>query len=144
MTTISQSPKDRPAGLALKIGLWVAQILIFAAFVASGGMKMLLPIDQLASMIVWPGQYPPEFVRFTGAIDAMGGIGVLLPALTRIRPRLTVFAALGCTVLQILAIVFHVSRGEAMATPLNFVLLTLSIFILWGRARRVPITARAN
>ena len=61
----------------------------------------------------------------------------------KILPRLTVLAALGCAVLQVLALGFHVSRGEAMVVPLNFVLLGLSLLVLWGRARRAPILPRA-
>jgi hypothetical protein len=53
-----------------------------------------------------------------------------------------VLAALGCTVLQVFAITFHVSRGEAVVTPLNFVLLALSLFVLWGRGRKAPIASR--
>jgi len=45
-------------------------------------------------------------------------------------------------VLQIAAIFVHVSRGETAAMPLNFVLLALSVFILWGRAGRAPIAPR--
>ncbi|WP_322086954.1 DoxX family protein [Burkholderia sp. BCC1999] len=126
----------------LSISLWVAQWLIFVAFVVFGGMKLFMPIDHLAAMWGWPGQVPPAFLRFMGLIDAAGGIGVLLPALTRIRPRLTVWAALGCVVLQISAIVFHVSRGEAVVTPLNLALLALCAFILWGRTRKAPIASR--
>ncbi|MEI1248646.1 DoxX family protein [Rhizobium aouanii] len=127
---------------ALNIGLWSAQSLIFVAFVVFGCMKMFMPVDQLAAMWVWPGQVPVPFLRFMGIVDAAGGVGVLLPALTRIQPRLTVLAALGCTALQIAAIIFHVSRGEAFVTPLNFVLLALSAFILWGRAKKAQITPR--
>jgi len=39
------------------------------------------------------------------------------------------------------AIVFHVSRGEAMATPFNFLVLGLSVFVLWGRWPRRPLSA---
>lgn len=129
-------------GRALRIGLWVAQGLIFFAFGSAGLVKLLTPISQLAAMMPWAGQYSETFVRTIGLIDLTGGIGILLPALTRILPRLTVPAALGCTVLQVFALVFHISRGEAAVTPLNFVLLALAVFVLWGRGRKAPITPR--
>lgn len=141
MSSTLISSRTQQVSPALNVALWVAQCLIFVAFVVFGGMKLFMPIDQLAGMWVWPGQVPPAFLRVMGLIDAAGGIGVLLPALTRIQPRLTVWAALGCTVLQISAIIFHLSRGEAMVTPLNLVLLALCAFILWGRARKAPITS---
>lgn len=142
MTTNSISAANQPFSRPLNISLWCVQGLLFVGYVVFGGMKMFMPIDQLAAMWVWPGQVPPTFLRFMGMIDAAGGIGILLPALTRIQPRLTVLAALGCTVLQIAAIIFHVSRGEAFVTPLNFILLALSTFVLWGRSKKAPIYGR--
>jgi hypothetical protein len=129
-------------GRALRIGLWIAQVLIFTAFASAGLVKLLTPIPQLAAMMPWAGQYSETFVRFIGLVDLAGGIGILLPALTRILPRLTVLAALGCSVLQVFALVFHISRGEAAVTPLNIVLLGLALFVLWGRGRKAPIVPR--
>ncbi|ARQ61839.1 UNVERIFIED_ORG: putative membrane protein YphA (DoxX/SURF4 family) [Rhizobium etli] len=138
-TTISPAPR---AGRLLQIAIWSAQVLIFAAFTLFGCMKFFMPVDQLAAMWVWPGQVPAWFLRLMGIIDFAGGVGVLLPALTRIQPRLTVLAAIGCVLLQIAAMIFHLSRGEAPALPLNVILLGLSAFILWGRGRRAPVTPR--
>ncbi|GLR83820.1 DoxX family protein [Bradyrhizobium iriomotense] len=129
-------------GRALRIGLWIAQILICFVFTSAGLVKLLTPIPQLAAMMPWTGEHSEAFVRVIGLIDLAGGIGILMPALTRILPRLTVLAALGCTVLQVIAIGFHVSRGEAAVTPLNLVLLALALFVLWGRGRNAPIAPR--
>ena len=127
----------------INVLLWIAQVLIAVVFIGSGFVKFTMPIPELSQQMPWTGQLPVAFVRFIGIVDFTGGIGILLPALTRILPRLTVLAALGCTVLQILALIFHISRGEANVTPLNFVLLALAVFILWGRGKRVPIAPRA-
>ncbi|WP_439407779.1 DoxX family protein [Bradyrhizobium sp. DASA03076] len=129
-------------GRALRIGLWAAQILIAFAFVGAGLVKLTTPIPQLAAMMPWAGQYSETFVRSIALVDLAGGIGILLPALTRILPRLTVLAALGCSVLQVIALAFHLSRGEAEVTPLNIVLLALSLFVLWGRNSKAPIAPR--
>lgn len=130
------------AGKPLRVGLWVAQVLIFVAFTLFGCMKLFMPVEQLAAMWVWPGAVPVWFLHLMGLIDVAGGVGVLLPALTRIKPGLTVLTAAGCVLLQISAIVFHSSRGEFQALPLNFILLLLCAFILWGYGKRVPIEAR--
>lgn len=143
MTSQSAETPIRGARRGLNIVLWTAQALLFLAFVTFGVMKMFMPVDQLAAMWLWPGQVPVWFLRTMGLIDAAGGAGLLLPALTRIRPRLTVLAALGCVVLQICAIVFHVTRGEAMSTPLNFILLGLLAFVLWGRTKAVLVAPPA-
>jgi len=129
-------------GRALRIGLWAAQLLIAIAFIGAGLVKLTTPIPQLAAMMPWAGQYSETFVRSIALVDLAGGFGILLPALTRILPRLTVLAALGCSVLQVIALVFHLSRGEAEVTPLNIVLLALSLFVLWGRNGKAPIAPR--
>jgi len=142
MSTTTFDPA--PSGRALRACVWGAQALIFLAFGSAGLVKLFTPIPQLSAMMPWTGEHSEAFVRIIGIVDLAGGIGVLLPALTRIMPGLTVLAALGCCVLQVFAIVFHVSRGEAAVTPLNFVLLALAAFVLWGRGRRVPIAPRRS
>lgn len=130
------------SGRALRIGLWAAQVVLAFVFIAAGFVKLTTPIPQLAAMMPWAGQYSETFVRSIALVDLAGGIGILLPALTRILPRLTVLAALGCSVLQVMALLFHLSRGEAAVTPLNIVLLALSLFVLWGRNNKAPIAPR--
>jgi len=142
MTMTSTTSSGAARGALLTIGLWAAQIVIFALFTLFGSMKLFMPVDKLAEMWIWPGQVPSWFLHLTGILDVAGGIGVLLPAMTRIQPRLRVYAALGCTLLQIAAIIFHLSRGEAAAVPLNIVLLALSVFILLGRDKQASIAPR--
>src|SRR4051812_29542459 len=141
-TSSSPTLDGRSAGKALRISLWVAQSILFAMFVMSGVMKLATPIPQLSAMMPWTGQLSQGFVRFIGVVDLAGALGILLPALTRIQPRLGILAAVGIIILQIFAIVFHSSRGEFAVLPLNFILLPLAIFVLWGRARKAPIVSR--
>lgn len=121
--------------------LWVAQALVFVGFVIIGWMKLFKPIPELAAMWAWTGQLPAAVVRGLGIIDIAGGVGIFLPALTRIKPGLTVLAAIGCVVLQICAMTFHISRGEIAAIPVNVIFLAFSAFVLWGR-RVQPVRPR--
>lgn len=142
MNSSTTAPVATPS-LALRIALWLAQAFVSFMFCFSAYLKLLTPVSEMAKMgMTWPGQVPPAFLMFIGLVDLAGGLGILLPALTRILPRLTVLAALGCSVLQILAIGFHSLRGEYQVLPLNFILLALSLFVLWGRGRRAPIGPR--
>ncbi|WP_338864785.1 DoxX family protein [Myxococcus stipitatus] len=117
----------------LWVGLWSVQGLLSLLFVGTGFWKLFTPIEQLAAMIPWAGQVPGRFLTLTAVVDLSGGLGLLLPSLTGIRPRLTAWAALGCAALQVSAIVFHVSRGEVASTPFNVLLVALSLFVFWGR-----------
>lgn len=143
MNTLTRSPAV-PAGRLLRSGLWIAQAALAAAYVASGLMKLATPIAKLSATVPWAADMPETFVRFIGIVDLSAGLGILLPALTRVAPHLTVLAALGSSVLQLFAMAFHASRGEFAVLPVNLVLLILSLFVLWGRSRRVPIAPRGN
>jgi putative oxidoreductase len=126
----------------LHIALWVAQVLLAAAFGMGGVMKSTQPIAELAAKLVWPGVVPEALVRFIGISELAAAIGLVLPAATRIRPGLTPLAALGLIVVMTLAAGFHVLRGEFTALPINFGFAALAGFVAWGRGRRAPIAAR--
>src|SRR5688572_19945033 len=142
MTTTSTAT-SAPPSKGLHVGLWIVQGLLAITFAGTGVWKLVTPIPTLAAMIPWMGQVSPAFLYATAVFDLLGGLGVLLPSLTRIKPGLTVLAALGCVALQASAIVFHLSRGEAANTPFNFLLVALALFVAWGRFRKAPITGRA-
>src|SRR5271168_3625417 len=145
MSTVAPTPASRNTPRkGLNIALWIAQVLLALVFGMAGIMKLTQPIPALAQMMKWPGDVPWELVRFIGTMELLGALGILLPAATRVLPRLTPTAALGFAAIQVLAIPFHVSRGEAaMALPINIPLLALSIFVAWGRFRAAPILPRA-
>jgi hypothetical protein len=140
-TTETRAAGSHPPSRALNRALWIVQGLLFLVFTGTAVWKVATPLPELAAMIPWAGQVSVPFLYFTAAADLAGGLGILLPSLTRIKPRLTPLAALGCAALQISAIVFHFSRGEAANTPFNFLLVALSVFVFWGR-RKIAIQAR--
>jgi hypothetical protein len=82
----------------------------------------------------WPAVVAPGFVRFVGTAELAGALGLILPFAFRIQPRLTPLAAGGLVLLQLCAMVFHISRGEFQVLPLNVVLLTVAALVLWGRS----------
>ena len=125
------------------IGLWMVQVLLALAFGAAGVMKLFQPIEALGAMMNWVTVSPEMLVRFIGLVELAGALGMILPAITRILPFLTPLAALGFAIIQVLAIGVHASLGEtSMSLPINLVLLALSLFVLWGRTRRAPISPR--
>lgn len=129
---------------AWNIALWIVQVLLAAFYAFAGVMKVSQPMEALAAAgMAYAVDYPDLLTRFVGTMEILGAIGVLLPALTRIQPRLTVLAALGFSLIQVLAIGLHGLRGEtAMTLPMNLVLLALSLFVVWGRTSKAPIAPR--
>ncbi|GGA19774.1 DoxX family protein [Dyella nitratireducens] len=140
MSSLAGDASPKPRKL-LNAALWGAQALVFIGFVIIGWMKLFKPIPELAAMWAWTGQLPAAVVRGLAIIDITGGVGIFLPTVTRIKPGLTVLAAVGCVALQMCAMAFHIYRGEMAATPVNVVFLALSAFVLWGR-RAQPVRAR--
>lgn len=120
---------------ALNISLWIAQGVLAATLLFGGAMKLFQPIEKVSAMWPWTGQIPIELVRFTGIIDFIGAIGLILPALLRIKPILTSIAASGVIVLMICASIFHISRGEASQIMPNIIFAIIATFIALGRKK---------
>ncbi len=129
-------------GKVWTIALWAAQLLLAAAYGLFGSMKAAQPLDELAMMMQWIPGFSPLFVRSLGVVEVLGAIGLILPSLTRIQPRLTVIAALCILVHQFCAVALHASKGEFGVLGLNFVLIALAAFIFWGRRSKAVITPR--
>lgn len=127
-------PSQPTTSKSLNVALWLTQALLALLYIGTGIFKLITPIPTLAALWPWAGEHP-SLVQATGIVDFIGGVGIVLPALTGIKPSLTVLAALGLAVLQVCAIVFHIARGEAANTPFNFVMLGLALFVFWGRRR---------
>lgn len=140
MSSLTNAALPKPRKL-LNACLWAVQGLVFAGFVIIGCMKLFKPIPELAAMWPWTGQLSMAMVRGLGVIDITGGVGIFLPAFMHIKPGLTVLAVIGCVVLQICAMVFHLSRGEMAAVPVNVVFLALAAFVLQGR-HALPVQPR--
>ncbi len=126
----------------MKIALWIAQALLALAFLAAGAMKLTQPMETLATAMAWTTAVPEALVRLIGAAEILGALGLVLPAATRILPRLTPLAAALLAVVMLLASAFHLTRGEAMMVPINLILIALLAFVAWGRAARAPIAPR--
>lgn len=136
------NPTLTTASKPLRIGLWLSQTVLALVYVPAGAMKLFSPVAQVAAQIPWAADVPSWFVRIIGVVDLSAGLGILLPALTRITPGLTIWAARGSIVLQICAMFFHGLRNEWAVLPFNAFLIALAVFIAWGRSSRAPIAAR--
>ena len=76
--------------------LWIVQGLLALLFLFAGGMKLVLPLEAMAG----PIQLPGLFLRFIGVAEVLGGFGLILPGLLRIRPELTPLAAAGLVIIM--------------------------------------------
>ncbi len=107
------------------IALWIVQILLALVFLMAGYPRAFQPLDVVAQSIFWVTDVPPPLVRFIGISELLGAIGLIVPAMTRIQPRLTVPAAAGLSIIMLSASVFHVARGEFFALPMTVTLFSI-------------------
>jgi len=133
---------NQTSSKGMNIGLWVVQVLLGAMFLMAGAMKTAQPIEALVESLPWVTTVPAALVKFIGISEVLGGLGLLLPSLLRIKPSLTVMAAYGLILVMILAALFHGSRGEFSAIGMNVVLIAMAYFVAWGRSKKVPILAK--
>lgn len=117
----------------MNILLWIVQILLALAFGFFGFAKVSQPIVELAPMMPFVTDVPALLVRFIGVAELAGALGLILPSLTRIQPKLTAWAAMGLAAIMVLAALFHAMRGEFSNIGINVLLLALALLITWGR-----------
>jgi uncharacterized membrane protein YphA (DoxX/SURF4 family) len=129
--------------MIMNIALWILQILLALLFLFSGGLKLVIPPEMLKSMGS-PNQvqFPGWFIQFIGVVEVLGGLGLLLPALLRIRPSLTPLAAAGLVIVMIGAVVVTIMGPGIRAAIVPFVIGVLLVFVAYGRWNLKPITGR--
>ncbi|GLB53959.1 hypothetical protein NBRC110019_30000 [Neptunitalea chrysea] len=133
---------DQKRNKVLHIGLWIAQALVALMLLWGASAKLGTPTEELVKMMPWAAENP-LLVTLTGFVDLLGGLGLLLPALLRIKPQFTVYAAYGTIALMVAAAIFHISRGEYESVGMNVVILLIALFIAWGRSKKEPILPKA-
>jgi len=117
----------------MNIALWIAQGLLAAMYLMAGVMKTF-QTSKAREQLPWAKNRSDGFIRFVGTSELLGVLGLILPLLTGVLPWLTLLAAIGLTVIQLLAIFTeHLPKKEYNVLPVNILLLALSIFILVGR-----------
>ena len=121
----------------MKKTLWTIQILLALMFLFAGGAKFVMPVDKMTQGMPAP-LANGSFLHFIGACEVLGGLGLVLPGLLRIRPSLTPLAASGLVIIMIGATVISVPQGVATAV---IPLLTgiLAAFVAYGRWRLAPL-----
>jgi uncharacterized membrane protein YphA (DoxX/SURF4 family) len=120
----------------MNIALWVIQALLAALFLFAGGMKLVLPIEEITKQMPLP--LPGWFVRFTGVVEVLGGIGLILPWLLRIKPGLTPLAAAGLVIVMIGATVYTLAAGQIASAFFPIVVGLLCVFVAYRRWRPSP------
>ena len=126
----------------MNIVLWIMQVILGIYFVFVGVTHFTVP-PGLPGPMSWMYELSPGLHYFSGAAEILGGLGLILPGLTKIQTRLTPLAGAGLVLVMIGAMVWHMQRGEAVNIVLNLVLAILVGFVAYGRWRLRPLSDRS-
>jgi len=110
--------------------LWTLQAVLAALFLFAGVMKFILPPQ---AMHQGPVVLPLTFIRFIGACEILGAIGLVLPTLLRIRPALTPVAAVGLVIIMIGAVTVTAMAGPVGPAAFPAVVGLLAATVAYGR-----------
>jgi hypothetical protein len=123
----------------MNIALWVLQVLLAAAFLAHG-LLLLFPPPEIAAQML--AELPRWFWLFLGVAEVAAAVGITLPGIARVMPRLVPAAAIGIVIVMISATVWHLVRAEWSSAVITFVLLLMATYVAYMRSRVAPIQAR--
>ena len=121
----------------MNIALWIIQGLLALLFIFAGGMKLVLPIEEMTKDIALPGL----FLRFIGVAEVLGAVGLILPGLLRIHAELTPLAAVGLGIIMIGAVVITIMGGAVAPAAVPFIVGVLAASVAYGRS---PSSARVT
>ena len=120
----------------MNVALWIAQGLLALLFLFAGGMKLVTPMEEMIKQM--PLALPPLFLRFTGVLEILGGLGVILPWLLHIWPVLTPLAAAGLVIVMIGATLYTLAAVDVASALMPLAVGLLCAFVAYGRWRLVP------
>ena len=113
----------------MNIALWIAAGVLAAAFLAAGLMKITGKREQMIERMPWVADFPQGQIKASGAIEVLGALGLILPAVTGIAPILVPLAATGLAITMVLAAIMHLRRGDGFGAVVpNIVLFALAVF----------------
>ncbi len=123
----------------MNTALWIVQGLLALIFLWAGGIKLVLPVEEMTKQVPLPGL----FLRFIAVTEVLGAIGLILPGLLRIRPGLTPLAAAGLVIIMIGATVVTLMTGDVAMAVIPLIAGILAAFVAYGRWRLAPLSTRS-
>jgi len=121
---------------------WIVQWLFGVYFISIGVLHFIVP-PGLPEAMAWMYDLSPTLHVVSGTFEILGGLGLLLPALTKRAVFLVPLAALGLAGVMIAAMIWHIQQGTLLETgPLNIIIAVIMVFLAWGRWKLRPHVAR--
>lgn len=119
------------------VALWTAQAGLAVLFLFAGSMKLVVSADEMAAQM--NVDLPIWFLRFIGACECAGALGLILPSLSRIRTGLTPLAACGLVVIMVGATAVTAIAGPVAAASFPLLVGIVAAYVAYGRRYIRPI-----
>ena len=128
----------RTGSKKLNVALWTLQALL-ALFLGlgSGLPKLLVP----AGSLPMPIPLSQGFLTFIGVCEVLGALGLILPGVLRVRPGVTVLAAVAIALLTVCAAVYQVMAGQPESAVFALGVGALAAAVAYGRWKPAPLPA---
>jgi uncharacterized membrane protein len=110
-------------------------------FVAVGILHFVVP-DGLPEPLEWMYDLSTALHYASGTAEILGGLGLILPAVTGIRPKLVPLAAAGLAVVMVLGALWHLPREEMQNVGSTLVTAVILLWLAYVRWRVHPHPAR--
>jgi uncharacterized membrane protein YphA (DoxX/SURF4 family) len=124
----------------MNIILWILQVLLGLLFIFAGVMKFVMSVEEMNAQA--PVVMPGLFLHFIGVAEVLGGLGLILPSLLKIKPLLTPLAALGLAIITGGATVTALMGPVKVGAAFPLIICLLCLFVAYGRWRVKPISPR--
>ena len=122
----------------MNILLWVLQALAAILYGASGVMKVFM-FDKISADVRSFGALPRQAWTALGVVELVCTVGLIVPAVLRWHPLLTVVSAALLAIESLVFIWVHVQYRETPTIIMCVVLGLLMAFIAYGRLVLKPI-----
>ena len=119
----------------MNVVVWIVSGLLAAVFLASGAMKLTATKEKLLAnpQMGWAAPFPRGLLKFIGAAELAGALGLILPGAFDIATWLVPTAAIGLAALMTGAIITHARRSKYANVAVNAALLALATFVAVAR-----------
>ena len=127
----------------MNLALWIVTGVLATAYFLGGGGKLVLSKQKIAATghsAAWTEDWSAGSIKAIGALEVLGAVGLVLPAVLDIAPVLVPLAAIGLVIIMIGAAIVRFRRQEFKLMVADFVYLALLAFVLWGRLVVEPFT----
>jgi DoxX-like family len=119
----------------MNTALWIVAGLLATVFLVAGSNKLFVPREKLAKAPGggWVLDFSADFVKALGAVEILGAVGLILPALLGIAPVLVPLAASGLAAIMVGAAIVEFGRQEFKHVLVNLAYLAMAAFVASGR-----------